>query len=58
MGILEILTVVFVVAKLAGYLDWSWWIVLSPLSLALTFYVVMFLLLIGLHVRVDSHDKA
>lgn len=30
MGILEVLTVVFVVLKLVGTISWSWWWVLSP----------------------------
>ena len=29
-GILNVLTVIFVIAKLTGYLDWSWWLVLAP----------------------------
>lgn len=31
MGFLEALTVVFIVLKLVGILDWSWWWVMSPL---------------------------
>ena len=27
---LELLTVAFIVLKLIGYIDWSWWWVLSP----------------------------
>lgn len=30
LGILEILTIVFVVLKLTGIIAWSWWWVLSP----------------------------
>ena len=30
MGIFEVLTVVFVVLKLIGVIDWSWWLVLLP----------------------------
>jgi hypothetical protein len=30
MGFLEVITVVFVVAKLMGVIDWSWWLVLLP----------------------------
>jgi hypothetical protein len=31
MGFLEVLTLVFIAAKLAGWISWSWWIVLSPI---------------------------
>lgn len=30
MGILEVLTIIFVVCKLVGVIDWSWWLVLLP----------------------------
>lgn len=33
------LTLVFVVAKITGYIDWSWWLVFSPLAIA--FIVIM-----------------
>jgi hypothetical protein len=30
-GLLGCLTIVFVIAKLTGHLDWSWWWVFAPL---------------------------
>lgn len=30
MSILHILTVIFVIAKLAAVINWSWWLVLAP----------------------------
>jgi hypothetical protein len=30
LGLLGILTVIFVVSKLAGWIDWSWWLVFLP----------------------------
>ena len=30
MGLLEILTIIFVILKLCGTIDWSWWLVLLP----------------------------
>jgi hypothetical protein len=29
--LIPVLTIIFVVAKIAGYLSWSWWWVFSPL---------------------------
>lgn len=31
MGLFGVLTIVFVVLKLVGVIDWSWWYVLLPL---------------------------
>jgi hypothetical protein len=44
MGILELLTIVFVVLKLIGTIDWSWWLVLSPTILSVSFYVIWFVI--------------
>lgn len=29
-GFIGLLTIAFIVLKLTGYIDWSWWCVLSP----------------------------
>ena len=39
-GILTILFVVFLVLKLTGEIDWSWWWVTSPLWLPLALLLV------------------
>lgn len=46
MGILEGLTIIFVVSKILGLIAWSWWLVFSPLIVAMTIYLIMFLLFI------------
>lgn len=43
MGITEILTIIFVVMKVLGMIDWSWWLVLMPEIIAIALYVLMFL---------------
>ena len=30
-GFCGLLTLVFVIAKLGGWIDWSWWLVFTPL---------------------------
>lgn len=30
-GLGSILTIIFVIAKITGYIDWSWWLVFAPL---------------------------
>lgn len=44
MGICEILTIIFVVAKLLGIIDWGWLYVLMPEIVAFAFYAVLILL--------------
>ena len=39
MGILEILTAIFIILKLCGTIDWSWWLVLLPEIVAVVLYV-------------------
>ena len=41
MGIMELLGVAFIILKLMGYLDWSWFWVTAPLwaGLAISFFV-------------------
>lgn len=47
MGICSVLTIVFIVLKLAGVIDWKWVWVLAPTLIPLALVVVC-LLLIGL----------
>lgn len=35
-GLSSILTIIFVVAKLFGVIDWSWWLVFAPTIAAVT----------------------
>jgi hypothetical protein len=38
--LLTLLTVLFVGLKLAAVIDWSWWLVLSPMIIKVLFWVV------------------
>lgn len=42
MGFIEILTIIFVVCKIAGFIDWSWLIVFLPEIIAIAFYIIVF----------------
>lgn len=42
MGVLEVLTIVFVVLKLSEKIDWSWWLVLLPEIIAAVIYISLF----------------
>jgi hypothetical protein len=41
LGCSSVLTIVFVVLKLTGYIDWSWFWVLSPTIFSFAFFVVV-----------------
>lgn len=43
MGILEALTIVFIVLKLINVIDWSWWLVLLPEIIGIGLYILWFL---------------
>lgn len=45
LGIAGWLTIIFVIAKLAGFLAWSWWWVFSPLWISLGICIVLLLIL-------------
>lgn len=47
MGFLEVLTLVFVVLKLTGTIDWSWWAVTSPLWGAFLVYAILLLSIVS-----------
>jgi hypothetical protein len=52
-GCLGVLTIVFVVLKLTGNIDWSWWLVLLPFygPLAIILLICVFLFIAGAKVR-------
>ncbi len=45
----SILTIIFVIAKLTGVIDWSWWIVFLPtiitIGLAIIFVAVLLIII-------------
>ena len=41
LGLCDVLTIVFLVLKLVGAIDLSWWWVFSPTLIALGLYVVL-----------------
>lgn len=46
MGFLNSLTIVFVIAKLFGVIDWSWLLVFSPTIVYLFIAIIMFIIYI------------
>jgi phosphoglycerol transferase MdoB-like AlkP superfamily enzyme len=58
-GILTILFIVFLVLKLTGNIDWSWWWVTSPLWLpvAILFFVLSVLFIAGIIMFIVRGNK-
>jgi hypothetical protein len=42
LGLSEILTIIFIVLKLVGAIDWSWWWVFSPTLIDAGLIVIIF----------------
>lgn len=41
MSIFELLWIIFIVLKLVGLVDWSWWTVCSPILLEIGIYIIV-----------------
>ena len=54
LGLAGVLTVIFVVLKLVGTIDWSWWWVVSPTLIDVGLSI---LILIGIKVYCNVDDK-
>lgn len=50
LGLLNILTIIFVIAKICGAITWSWWLVLLPtiinIGLTILVWLVIFIIVI------------
>jgi hypothetical protein len=53
-GFLGLLTVLFIGLKLTGYINWSWWWVLSPILIPWSIVLVLFFIV--LVVKLASGD--
>ena len=48
-GFFGLLGIAFIVLKLTGFIDWEWWIVLSPIWGSALFGVIIFAVLVIVH---------
>lgn len=55
LGILETLTIVFIVLKLCKVVTWSWAVVLSPLWIGLLIYLIVVIVLWVYELIVDTY---
>lgn len=46
-GFFGLLTLIFVIAKITGYITWSWWLVFAPMLFGFgLFFLIMLIVLI------------
>ena len=45
-GFSGLLTIVFIILKLIGKIDWSWWWVLSPLWITFALFILILILIL------------
>ena len=57
MGLAEVLTIIFVVLKLVGVIDWSWWLVLLPEIIAVGLYILGGSLKISLRRKIKQIER-
>lgn len=55
LGIIEVLTIVFIVLKLCNVITWSWAIVLSPLWIGLLIDLIVAIVLWAYELIVDTY---
>ncbi len=54
-GFIGLLTIVFITLKITGFIDWSWWWVLSPIFAGAAL-VLLFLLIVGIWMIVRAKN--
>ena len=45
-GFAHILTIIFVIAKIVGYIEWSWWLVLLPSIISIGLSILVWLVVL------------
>ena len=54
MGFTEVLTIIFIVLKLLGVIDWNWFLVLLPEIIAAIFYIIFILIIASTNKDTDD----
>lgn len=47
MGFFELLTLIFVIAKITGYIAWSWWWIFAPIMVHVALILGLFFIVIA-----------
>ena len=54
MGFTEVLTIIFIVLKLLGKIDWSWFLVLLPEIIAVAIYIILCIAVVVQNYRINK----
>lgn len=57
LGLASVLTIIFIVLKLVGVINWSWWWVLSPLWINAILVAVIFVIIFVVYFIADERWK-
>lgn len=50
-GFLGVLQVAFIVLKLTGFIDWSWWLVMAPMIFGVSIWLIVVGFIVWLFTR-------
>lgn len=51
------LQVAFIVLKLCGVIDWSWWLVFAPVLFVMLFFTLCFVVALSIKIYVERRDR-
>ncbi|MGF3112476.1 hypothetical protein [Facklamia sp. P9177] len=51
---ISIIQIIFVIAKILGYINWSWWLVFAPLLFQIVIALVCLIILLGIYIYLDK----
>ena len=54
MGFTEVLTIIFIVLKILGKIDWSWFLVLLPEIIAVATYIILCIAVVVQNCRINK----
>ncbi len=57
LGLASVLTVIFIVLKLVGVIDWSWWWVFSPILIDFVIAIIEVVILVAWYAWEDNAWK-
>ncbi len=56
-GFLATLTIIFVIAKILGYIHWSWWVVFLPILIGVSIPIFIILIIFVVIIIVSIVDE-
>ncbi|MDI6495483.1 hypothetical protein [Leuconostoc lactis] len=57
LGLLSILTILFILLKVVGLISWSWWLVFLPMAIGFLFWLALTVMAIMVTVYLEDRFK-